>query len=250
MSGARSSVLDGLFLAQQEAMRAALEAERDVIDHPGLKGSASEGRWRELLETHLPRRYRVATGVVVDHEGRKSRQTDVIIHDAQYCPLFRKHGGLSYVPAESVYAVLDVKQVVDAESLRDAALKARSVRRLSRTSGTIIDRGREMPPREPPPILAGIVALTSGWSSGLGAHFRTQLAKHVGTDSLDLGCALNAGAFEVPDGQGPRSVVTTAKEVSLVSFFLGLLRRLKGLGTVPAINWSSYEKALHRRRGR
>jgi len=250
MSKPGSSVLKGLFLAQQEAMRSALEAEREVIDHAGLKGTASEERWRELLVTHLPQRYRVATGIVVDHKGRKSRQTDVIIHDAHYCPLFRKHGNVSFVPAESVYAVLDVKQVIEAETLRDAAKKARSVRQLSRTSGKIIDRGREMPPREPPPIIAGIVGLTTGWSGGLGAKFRAQLAEHVGDHRLDLGCALDAGAFEVPDGKGPRSVVMSTREVSLVSFLLGLLRRLQGLGTVPAIDWSSYETALYGRLGR
>jgi len=236
--------LQRLFVGHQNQLLAALKSDRDSIDHAVLKGTSSEVHWRDMLSTHLPRRYRVATGIVVDYEGNKSEQIDVIIHDAHYCPLFRDEGGSSFVPAESVYAVLEAKQEINAEYLGDAADKAESVRALSRTSGPLIDRGEEQAPRELPRVLAGIIALTCGWKDGLETSFRENLVKHPDNRAIDLGCALDAGAFEVPVDRNFGDVEVTPANTALVSFFLALVRRLQALGTVPAIDWYEYERAF------
>lgn len=242
----RSSVpvLRRLFLGHQDQLRAALGADRQAVDHPALKGGASEGHWRTLLDTHLPRRYRVATGVVVDCDGGQSEQIDIIIHDAHYCPVFRDQAGVSFVPAESVYAVLEAKQEVNALYLRAAAEKAESVRRLRRTSAPIFERGKEKPPRDLPPILAGVVALASNWVDGLGSSFCEQLAVHTELRMLNVGCALHAGAFEVPEGCAVTDVVVSPADTALVAFFLTLVRRLQRLATVPAVDWQAYERAF------
>jgi hypothetical protein len=237
-------VLRRLFLGHQQQLRAALGADREAIDHPGLKGGASEEHWRTVLATYLPRRYRVTTGVVVDWSGGQSHQIDIIIHDAHFCPRFLDHGGTSFVPAESVYAVLEAKQTVNAGYLGAAAEKAESVRRLRRTSAPIVERGEKRSARDLPPILAGVVALASDWAGGLGRAFQDHLASHTGDRALDIGCALHAGAFEVPEGQGPDQVEVFAAETALVMFFLALVRRLQRLGTVPAIDWSMYEQSF------
>jgi hypothetical protein len=240
------SVLRRLFLGHQAQLLAALGADRGAVDHSGLKGAASEEHWRALLDTHLPRRYRVTTGVVVDCEGGQSQQIDIIIHDAHYCPRFRDQGGTSFVPAESVYAVLEAKQEINAGYLDAAAQKAESVRRLGRTSGPIMERGEERPARPLPPILAGIVALAGTWADGLGGSFREQLNLHTDLSKLDLGCALHVGAFEVPESRGPADVLVSSAEIALVSFFLTLVRRLQRLATVSAIDWPMYERAFRR----
>ena len=237
-------VLRRLFLGHQDQLRAALGADREAIDHAGLKGAASEEHWRSLLDMHLPRRYRVTTGIVVDSDGGQSHQIDIIIHDPHYCPRFLDHGGLSFVPAESVYAVLEAKQEINAWYLGAAANKAESVRRLRRTSAPILERGEERPPRDVPPILAGIVTLASGWTDGLGTSFREQLAGHTAGQALDIGCALNAGAFEVPEGRGAAEVQVWPADAALVTFFLTLVRRLQRLATVPAIDWLMYERTF------
>jgi len=237
-------VLRRLFLGHQEQLRAALGASRGAIDHAGLKGAASEAHWRGLLETHLPRRYRVTTGVVVDCRGGQSQQIDIIVHDAHYCPRFLNQEGMSFVPAESVYAVLEAKQEINGSHLGAAANKAESVRRLERTSAPIMDRGREMPARDLPPIIAGIVTLTSHWADSLGPTFREQLARHTGQRTINIGCALHTGGFEVPESCDPGGVDIWPADTALVRFFLVLVRRLQRLATVPAIDWSMYERAF------
>jgi hypothetical protein len=77
---------------------------------------------------------------VIDADGRESDYIDVIIYDRQFTPpVFNK----LYIPAESVYAVLEAKQTLNRESVIYAARKAQSVRLLRRTAAEIVDaRGR------------------------------------------------------------------------------------------------------------
>jgi hypothetical protein len=243
---APSPVLQRLFRGHQEVLRAELAQARAAIDHPTLKGDASEGGWVTMLARHLPRRYRVCRGVVVDSVGGSSDQIDVIIHDAQYCPLFQEKGGTCFVPAESVYAVFEVKQEINAGYLGDAGQKVASVRRLGRTSAPILDRGREREARDVPPILGGLLALDSGWVDGLGKSFREAMKNLTLEEALDLGCVLEGGYFEKPAGASHGDLLTAGPDMALATFFVRLVHRLQKIGTVPAIDWAAYAAALTR----
>lgn len=239
---AAPSGLNALFLGHQEILLAELTQARTGIGHPTLKGDSSEGRWRAVLERHLPRRYRVCRGVVVDSAGMESDAIDIIIHDAHFCPLLLDKDGTCFVPAESVYAVFEAKQVLNAGEIAYAGEKAASVRRLHRTSAPIVDCGETRPARAVPPILAGVLALEADWVDGLGSSFNRSLAKLGLDERLDLGCALTAGGFEVGDfGEPPKHFPA---RTALVSFFIRLVARLQKLGTVPAIDWECYGVGL------
>ena len=231
------AVLERLFLEHQRALTAALELARGAIDHPTSKGDVSEAQWRKMLAKHLPQRYRVCKGQIVDSRGGISEQIDVIIHDAHYCPLFLDEEGTCFVPAESVYAVFEAKQELTAAYVQAAGRKAASVRRLFRTSTTIMDRGVEKSARALPEIIGGVLALGSGWVDGLADNFKKAILALDRRERLDLGCVLRAGAFEVTaDGQ----LVIARRDAALVSFFLRLVHRLQAIGTVPAIEWPAY----------
>lgn len=234
--------LKALFLGHQETLRAALVQARTGIAHPTLKGDASEGRWRSMLERHLPRRYRVCRGVVVDSDGTQSHAIDVIVHDAHFCPLLLDQDGACFVPAESVYAVFEVKQTLTAGEIAYAGEKAASVRQLRRTSAPIVDCGETRPARKMTPILAGVLTLEAEWIDGLGASFSRAIEKLPIDQQLDLGCALATGAFErnLPDGL----VTVYPAETALVSFFVRLVDRLQRIGTVPAVDWKHYADGL------
>ena len=75
-----------------------------------IRRRAQPQNWLEMLNTYLPERYKADSAFVMDHRGRLSEQIDVVIYDRQYSPLLFKQDGVLYVPAESVYAVFDVKQ--------------------------------------------------------------------------------------------------------------------------------------------
>src|SRR5580693_5592284 len=105
-----------------------LETARQSFGHPVTKGDASEGVWLKLLQEYLPMRYQAETAHVVDSTGAFSEQIDVVVFDRQYSPFIFKFEGQIIIPAESVYAVFEAKQAINAEHVAYARKKVASVR--------------------------------------------------------------------------------------------------------------------------
>ena len=141
--------LNNLFQSTQQRMVAELTGIRGAVDHGGTLGDETELAWLDFLARVLPNRYRVANGFVVDADGRRSDQMDVIVFDRQYSPPLFMGGNVQYVPAEAVYAVFEVKQRVDSRNLRLACDKAASVRSLRRTSAAIPSADGTLAPKPP-----------------------------------------------------------------------------------------------------
>lgn len=239
--------LRDLFESLQDELASSLRTSRSVMSHPTNKGRASEISWLDMLQTHLPNRYNADSGRVVDSNGHLSDAIDIIVFDGQYSPLLFKRDGTCYVPAESVYAVFEVKQELDKGHIEYAGDKAASVRRLKRTTAPIPHAGGEFDPKEPQHILGGILALEDSWSSDFSDRLTGALEGLEEEQHLDLGIALSSGAFETGTDQDDALEVTTSQaDVSLVSFFLGLIQALQRLGTVPAIDIAEYAQALQK----
>ena len=242
MSDERAEILD-LFLAKQQEMLARLLGGRRVLSHPGEKGSATEESWRELLAGYLPNRYQVDNGIVVDVDGGRSEQIDVIVFDQQYSPVLFESGGIRFIPAENVYAVFEVKQELNRGNLEYAANKIASVRRLKRTSAPIVHAGGQYEPRVPFRIFGGILTTASEWTPPFGKSLLEVLRRLPDQGKLDLGCALQHGTFKVNYESAPKvSVEVDAATVSLVSFVFKFLQALQRMGTIPAIDFAEWLK--------
>jgi Domain of unknown function (DUF6602) len=158
--------LKDLYKALEDELRAQLAARRLAHRNAEAKGEASEDVWIDLLASHLPHRYQVAKGIVIDADGKESHYIDVIIYDRQYTPLvFNQDGRMCmYIPAESVYGVLEAKQDLTRANIVYAGQKAASVRKLRRTAAPIVHAGGKIDkPKEPFEIIAGIVTYKSSW---------------------------------------------------------------------------------------
>jgi hypothetical protein len=83
---------------------------RKVLRHPTDKGDRIENTWISWFRNYLPKRYQAARATVIDSKGYTSQQIDVVLYDAQYTYMALNDGdGILYIPAESVYAVFEVK---------------------------------------------------------------------------------------------------------------------------------------------
>lgn len=236
--------LRDLFFALQGELTAGLETSRRAIRHPGALGSATEEGWRTMLGNHLPWRYCVSKAFVIDSSGTLSDEIDLVIHDRQYSPLLFKHQGALYVPAESVYAVFEIKQALNAKNVRSAIDKAASVRRLERTSAPF-RHAEGTSVKQPSEILAGLLCLKSGRVAPLDASLRSALEAAPRPGRLDLVCALrNATADITYDTAGRAAFQTSAADTALIFFFLRLLARLRDMATVPAMNLETYGRVL------
>lgn len=258
-----------LFSSLQRQMLASLNADRNFIDHPGSKGDATEHRWIEFLKTYLPDKYKVDKAIVIDSTGNVSEQMDIVIYDGLYTPFIFRQDGFIYIPAESVYAVFEVKQDIKG-NIKYAAQKVESVRKLKRTSIDMVNSGRRTPARPLTKIIGGILTTTNSYKSY--ETIRKQLKKLNGYQTIDIGCICDSGSFHVdyeennPEEFDPskgseenqkcieqkyasRKIRDTIrfsdKEVSLFTFFLQLVSYLKSIGTVPAIDINKYLKSIN-----
>ena len=256
--------LKELFHGLQEQMQTSLNVNRKFIGHPGSKGDATEQHWIEFLRTYLPDRYKVDKAIVIDSIGNVSEQMDVVIYDAIYTPFIFKQDNFMYIPAESVYAVFEVKQDVEGH-IEYAAKKVESVRKLKRTSISMVASGRTTPARPLTKIIGGILTTTNSYRNDTVIK---QLEKLRGLQTLDLGCLCDAGSFYVdyketePEDIDPikdnrkyieqvyesrkvNEIEFSNKNVSLFTFFLQLVSYLKSIGTVPAIDINAYLKVIN-----
>lgn len=236
--------LRSLFLSLQSQMIMRLGTNREFIEHPTIQGDSTELRWKEMLQTYLPARYKVKRAQVMDSNGRLSEQIDIVICDQQYSPILFEQDAAIYVPAESVYAVIEVKPNLNKGMVKAASKKAKSVRELTRTSANIYDyRGKNIRKKNQP-ILAGIVTLSSDWNPPFGSPFKDTIKQQADIERLDLGCVLNQGAFAVKYGQMSPKIYTSQRDDALIRFFFTLLSSLQRMGTAPAIEYNKYSLSL------
>lgn len=237
-----------MFLGRQEQLISTLSTSRENILHPGTKGDVTELKWIEVLQIYLPERYRVASAFVLDSQGHLSEQIDVVVFDRHYSPFLFKEETALYIPAESVYAALEVKQDLAKDSIEYAAGKVASVRRLYRTSAPIPHAGGVFDPKEPFDIIAGLLTLGSQWSPAFGESFESAIRSLAAHERIDLGCTLQHGSFDIMYGEKDELRITKSeREESLIFFLLRLLARLQQLATAPAIDITAYQKSLRQR---
>lgn len=106
--------------------------ELRTVPHAALRGGEAEDLVRRFLREHLPRRFEVGTGFIIDPRDKVSRQTDVIVYDALNCPAYRASDTAGIFPANNVAAVVEVKSKIDGNELQDALDKIASVKSLAK----------------------------------------------------------------------------------------------------------------------
>lgn len=217
-----------------------LEIARKSFNHPGSKGDASEIIWLQLLQKYLPERYRAEKAHVVDSKGNFSDQIDVVIFDRQYSPFIFNFENQYIIPAESVYAVFEAKQSINAVYIKYAQEKIETVRKLHRTSLPIPHAGGMYPAKPPIKIIGGILTFGSDWKPGMGEALKFALKNETGV--LDLGCVAAHGYFVHNPIDKDFDFVLEGKPAT--AFLFKLISLLQFSGTVPMIDVLEYSKWL------
>jgi hypothetical protein len=219
-----------------------LDIIRKSFGHPVSKGDASETVWLELLQTYLRQRYQAATAHVVDSDGVFSDQIDVVVFDRQYSPFIFSFKGQTIIPAESVYAVFEAKQSINAEQVAYAQKKVASVRRLNRTSLPIPHAGGTFAAKALIPILGGILTFESDWKPAFGQPMIEALDADRAEGRLDLGCVAAHGYFSLDGETNVYDMFPKGKPAT--AFLFKLISQLQLSGTVPMIDVQAYGRWL------
>ncbi|MCY4298845.1 MAG: hypothetical protein OXC61_06060 [Flavobacteriaceae bacterium] len=213
-----------------------LETARTTMGDMAAKGDASESSWLQLFQKYLPKRYKVKKAFVIDSQGNYSEQMDIVIFDRQYSPLIFKYNDNLIIPAESVYAVFEVKQTINKKLIEYAMKKAESVKKLHRTSLRIPHAGGEYDPKKPINILGGILSFESDWSPPMGESFKSLLEKNKG--KLDCGCIASHGSFFFNSKKDAYDYQVSDKTTT--NFLFTLISKLQSYATVPMIDIMAY----------
>ena len=236
-----TSFLRAAFSAEEEVLALQVALSSKSITHSGSAGAVNERHFIDFLRRYLPGRYEIDSAIVIDSNGKSSDQIDVVIFDNQYTPTLLDQKSHRFVPAEAVYAVLEIKPTINGTYLKYAADKAMSVRQLHRTSVPIKHSDGERPAKELFPIIAGIVAPSISYKDGFdSAAFRRVLSAQTDIQGLDCGLALDVAAYDSYSG----SIATRSGANCLIYFVFRLLGQLQSLGTVPAVDWNRYAAVL------
>lgn len=237
--------LEDAFLCLQREISQELNTNRVHVKHPSSKGDGTEFKWIGTLKNYLPKRYSADKAFVIDSKGNVSEQLDLVIYDRQYSPFFFHRETSLYIPAESVYAVLEIKQNLNKKHLKYAVKKANSVRRLHRTSASIPFVEGKYNSKPLHKIIAGVLTLVSDWNPPFGGPFKSVIKTLTTNEQIDIGCVLDAGAFEISyNSQKYPEYKIVTKEKALIFFFLKLLAKLQTIGTCPAIEIETYMKHI------
>ncbi|TWB10067.1 hypothetical protein FBZ89_1364 [Nitrospirillum amazonense] len=236
--------LTTLFQSIHDAVVKDLEIARGALKHPGDKGDASEQVWIDLLNAYLPRRYQTAKAHVVDSGGEVSDQIDVVVFDRHYSPFLFTFKEALFVPAESVYAVFEAKQTINATHLGYAVEKVASVRRLQRTSIPVPTVDGTKPAKGLHRIIGGFLCLGSDYSPALGDTLRDTLTAHPEGGCLDLGCVAAAGTFTRASLPTHDAFVLEHSPAAVPKFLLTLASQLQDLATVPMLDITAYAQHL------
>ena len=244
--------LSKLYAGMQKEMLQKLQTGVLSLVHPGSKGDNTEANWIEWFRAYLPERYKVDKAIIIDSTGKESQQMDLVIYDAQYSYLVFHQGDTKLIPAESVYAVFEVKQELNKEYIEYAREKAKSVRTLHRTSARIKHAGGDYEPKPLHEILAGVLTTRSSWVAPIASNVATYILNCEHEDRLDFVCSISDNTFVIDhntfvnqyNATQPPSIRFCEKDESLVFLLLNLLRRLQDIGTVPAIDFSKYAEGI------
>lgn len=226
-----------------EEIETKLSIARSAIAHPGSKGDASESVWLNTMREYLPKRYQTERAFVVDSNGGFSNQIDVVIFDRQYSPFIFRFNEQIVVPAESVYAVFEAKQSINADVIEYAKDKISSVRRLHRTSLPIPYAGGTYKPKPLIHIYGGVLSLSSDWKPQMGKSLTKSLADNEESRLIDLGCVASSGYFFLDDDR--RYQLRTGGKPA-TSFLFRLISHLQTSATVPMIDVQAYAAWLDR----
>ena len=133
MAKRNSRVTSSVFqnVLKQAGDRLLLDAgAAENLEHKGLRGNERAAALREFLASHLPAVFEVGNGEAIDFRDERSGELDLFVYDRATAAALQTSRESALVPAEALYAVIEVKTTLSQGELDTSARAAGRVRRL------------------------------------------------------------------------------------------------------------------------
>lgn len=115
----------------QAEKRLLLDAEKaENFGHKGLRGNERAAALKAFLEERLPAIYAVGSGEAIDFRDHSTGELDLFIYDRSTAAPIQNSTESTLIPAESLYAVIEVKTTLSQDELNKCVKAAARVRKL------------------------------------------------------------------------------------------------------------------------
>lgn len=101
--------------------------------HALTKGEEVEKILIEFLKTHLPKRFDIASGFILDKNGQISTQQDIIVYDALNALLYSVDSNNCIIPNDNVALSVEVKSRLTSKEVKETANKVEIIKGLYKT---------------------------------------------------------------------------------------------------------------------
>ncbi|WP_186077772.1 DUF6602 domain-containing protein [Burkholderia gladioli] len=123
---------EALFRASTSKLKASLDEARAAVQHRTIKGHLNEDAVANWIRPLLPGSVGVTTGEVIDSEGGRSRQVDVLLYDIATTSRFLSQGDVDVLPIESVYGAIEVKTYLNKAEIENAFENMKAIKALKK----------------------------------------------------------------------------------------------------------------------
>jgi|ERR1051325_6213999 hypothetical protein len=211
-------------------MKSRFEKIRATVSHRGLKGQANEEILREWLESYLPDSVSICTGEVIDSNGGRSKQVDVIAFDTATTPRYFTSGDINILPIESVYSIFEVKAYLNKQETENAFENMLAVKSLQKAAyfPTTVTTVKSVygQPTQRWPIQFFIFAFESDELDTVLDHVQRLNSTQPIEKRIDAVCILDKGLIvnNGPDGLQPiprpeTQLIGKASDKALLTFY-------------------------------
>ena len=245
---------ESLFTASAAKLKAQLDEARAALDHRPLKGNVNEQALADWLKPLLPGAIDVCTGEIIDSNGGRSKQVDVVLYDAATTPRFLSRNDISVLPVEPVYAVIEVKTFLNKNEIEAAFENMKAVKALNKSAyhpdrATTSKHLYGMPTVHWPLQFFIFAYESDGLDTVLGHVQRLNAGQPI-DKQIDMVCILDKGLIVhlAPEGLQPIPMPNTtliAKPSSkpLLTFYT-LLAHLMGQAVSEPVSLNPYLKHI------
>src|SRR5690606_4877400 len=116
----KENILTTYFDGVTQRIQAEIDYINRLIGHAGETGKANEHLLSELLKKFLPKKYSIGSGIIIDKDGNRSKQIDIIIYDSQFHPELFAQGTAVLFPVDVVYMTIEIKTTLNKQLVEQA----------------------------------------------------------------------------------------------------------------------------------
>ena len=224
------------------------DAKATSFDHTVIRGDERAAALANFLRNRLPRSLAIGKGEAIDYKDNRTGQLDLIIYDqARSSPVTVQQENL-LVPAESLFAVIEVKSILTQVEWHKCYLAADKVRKLRPFKHNFIGPRKSGKPIKDKDIRC--MYLLFAYSSNLveldwlqKEYDRAALAANramVDIDIIDRAFIINCGLINPPYAKG---LIDRGSDTLFLDFYVNLVNFLyRELPRRRPIDWQMYSQ--------